>query len=149
MGRLLLLTSALTLLGGVAFAGHAISLEPDSAPTLKEDKAVSPSEPTEPAEEQSTSSSSEHKPAEPEQTASTPAPAPAPIVVPAPKVEVKLPSELDLYMVPAATREVCTTRDWDYGEVETDCRFTPVPVRQAESAPRGVCVTRYGQRICY
>jgi hypothetical protein len=70
-------------------------------------------------------------------------------VGPAPKVEVTLPSELDVYTVPAATREVCTTRDWGYGEIETDCRVKPIPVRREDPALRGVCITRYGQRVCY
>ena len=122
MGKRIILAAIVTLLGGMAFAGHA--LEPEAAPVAKEDKTVTPD--AAPATESA-----------------------APIVVPAPKVEVKMPSELDVYMVPAATREVCTTRDWGYGEIETDCRVRPIPIRRTDPQLRGLCVTRYGQRVCY
>jgi len=136
MGRRIVLAAILTLLSGMAFAGHA--LEPETTPVAKEDKSVEPGNAAAPATEMTA------KPA-PQLTS----PNPATIVVPAPKVEVKMPSELDVYMVPAATREVCTTRDWGAGEIETDCRVRPVPITRANPQLRGLCVTRYGQRVCY
>jgi hypothetical protein len=132
MGKSVLLAAMLTLLGGVAFAGHAISLEPESETETA--PAVAP---------------------EPEASAPAPAvepppPAPAQVtVVPAPKVEVTFPAEHDLYVVPAATREVCTTLELGFGEIQTDCRMKPIPVRAEDPALRGLCVTRYGRRICY
>jgi len=114
MGKSVLLAAALTLLGGVAFAEHAISLEPEAAPA-----------------------------------APTAAPSVAPTPPPAPQVQATLPSELDVYLVPAATREVCTVSDWGYGEIRRDCRTEPVPVRRDDPALRGLCTTRYGHRTCY
>ena len=67
----------------------------------------------------------------------------------APKVDVTFPSALDVYVVPAATREVCTTLTLGYDEVRTECRMEPLPVRGEDPALRGVCVTRYGHRTCY
>jgi hypothetical protein len=82
-----------------------------------------------------------------------PGPATAPAVVPAPQpapqVQAMLPSELDVYLVPAATHEVCTTGAWGYGEVRTDCRAEPLPPRRGNPALRGICTTRYGLRTCY
>ncbi len=80
-------------------------------------------------------------------TVATPAPTPQP----APKVEVQAtyPAEVDVYLVPAAMREVCTIGEWGFDEIRRDCRTEPIPVRRADPALRGVCVTRYGQRTCY
>jgi len=134
MGKSVFLAFALMLLGSMAFAEHAISLEPEAAPAR-----------TEPAAEASTVA--------PAQQAAAPTVATAPAVTPAPqpapKVAVTLPSELDLYVVPAATREVCNTIAWGYDEIRTDCRTEPIPVRGQDPALRGLCVTRYGNRICY
>jgi hypothetical protein len=60
-----------------------------------------------------------------------------------------LPSELDVYMVPAATREVCTINNWGYGEIRRDCRSEALPPRHGNPALRGICTTRYGLRTCY
>jgi hypothetical protein len=116
MGKRVLLAAALALLSSMAFAQHAISLEPEAAP------AAAPS------------------PAVPQ--------AAAPLQ-PTVQVQATLPSELDVYLVPAATREVCTTTAWAYDEVRTDCRTVPIAVRREDPALRGVCITRYGHRICY
>ena len=125
MGKLAFLLTIFTLVGGVAFAGHAISVEPGEEP------AAAPAEPAEPAAPAAVSE-------------------PAPVAPqPAPKVEVNFPSELDLYVVPAATRKVCTTSEWGFGEIRTDCRTEPIPVRQADPALHGICVIRYGMRSCY
>ena len=136
MGKRVFLAAVLMLLSSMAFADHAISLEPNAAatvapeppaPAMAPERAMAPVVVAEPA------------------TAPTVMLAPQP----APKVEVTLPSELDVYLVPAATRQVCTTSEWGYGEVRTDCRAQPVPVRRDDPALRGLCVTRYGQRTCY
>ena len=140
MGRSTFLAVVLTLLCGMALAEHAISLEPGSESERVEDPAVSsPSVSPSALQERST----------PETQPPAPAPTAVTVVPSAPKVDVTFPSEVDIYMVPAATREVCTTRDWGYGEIETDCRFQPVPLRRENLALRGLCITRYGQRICY
>jgi hypothetical protein len=119
MGKRVLLAIALMLMGGMAFAAHAVAPEPDT------------------------------------NSAAVPAPAPAPeaatvpTVAPPPQVQVTLPSALDVYLVPAATREVCTTSDWGYGEIRTDCRTEALPVRPDDPALRGICTTYYGRRTCY
>lgn len=112
------LTVLFMFLGGMAFAQHAVSVEPGEEPTVI----------TEPA-------------------ASGPATTPAP--QPAPQVEVSVPSELDLYVVPAATRQVCTTSEWGFGEIRTDCRTVPIALRRDDPNLRGLCITRYGHRTCY
>lgn len=163
MGRSIFLAAILTLLGGMAFAEHALA--PDAAPVAKEDKATAAAPTVEPTP---TPQAAQEQAQAATPTTPTP-PAPQVVVQPAPPVVVKpaaadvnvdvkpaspdvnvtFPSELDLYMVPAATREVCTTRDWGAGEVETDCRVRPIPIRRADPKLRGLCVTRYGQRVCY
>ena len=133
MGKRIFLAGVLMLLTSMAFAQHAISLEPEAAPAAKPE-ATAPAPEVPPA------------PSAPAPSASVP-----PVIVqPAsPKVEVTLPSELDLYIVPAATREVCTTLELGFGEIQTDCRMKPVPIRAEKPALRGVCITRYGRRTCY
>ena len=133
MGKRFFLAGVLTLLTSMAFAQHAISLEPEAAPAVAPE-ATAPAPDVRPA------------PSAPVSSASVP-----PVIVqPAsPKVEVTLPSELDLYIVPAATREVCTTLELGFGEIQTDCRMKPVPIRAEKPALRGVCITRYGRRTCY
>ncbi|ODR97581.1 hypothetical protein AUC71_04070 [Methyloceanibacter marginalis] len=123
MGKRIFLAGALMLLTSVAFAQHAISLEPEAAPAAD---ASAPARDVPPAPSVSPSAAS----------------------VP-PKVEMTFPSEHDLYIVPAATREVCTTLELGFGEIQTDCRMKPVPVRAEDPALRGLCITRYGRRTCY
>jgi hypothetical protein len=123
MGRSVFLASVVAVLGVMAFAGHAVSLESETAPTVNQDPLSPPT--------------------------AAPAAEPAPAAQPAPQVNVTFPSELDVYMIPAATHEVCTKRDWGYGEIETDCRIQPVPLRREDPVLRGLCITRYGQRICH
>ena len=120
MGKSGLLAVVLMFVGGMAFAEHAIPLEPEGTPAPAAKPAAAP-----------------------------PAPAAAPVVQPAPKVNVIFPSEHDLYLVPAAMREVCTTREWGFGEIQTDCRMTPIRVRAEDPALSGMCITRYGRRTCY
>ena len=66
-----------------------------------------------------------------------------------PNVNVTVPSELDVYLVETATREVCDTISFGGGDVRTDCRTEPLPVRAENPALRGLCITRYGRRTCY
>lgn len=134
MGKFALFAAVWMLLGGVAFAGHAISLEPS------EGHAASPEPAAEPAV-----SAPAVEPAAPQM----PAPVQTTTVVPAPKVEVTLPAEHDVYLVPAATREVCTTYELGFGEIQTDCRMQPLEARAADPSLRGLCITRYGRRTCY
>jgi hypothetical protein len=137
MGKRWSLAAVLTLLSSMAFAQHAVTLEPEAAPV------AAPAAPPEAAPESNTV-------AAPESSAPAPAVA-APAPEPATQVEVQAtyPAEVDVYLVPAAMREVCTTGEWGFDEIRTDCRAEPIPVRRADPALRGVCVTRYGQRICY
>jgi len=41
------------------------------------------------------------------------------------------------------------TSAWGYGEVRTNCRTEPVPVRRDDPALSGICTTYYGRRTCY
>lgn len=67
-----------------------------------------------------------------------------------PDVNVTFPSELDLYMIPATAHQVCTTtRDRGYGEIETGCRMRSVLVRREDPRLHGLCIPRYGHRVCY
>ncbi|MGK2923243.1 MAG: hypothetical protein ACSLE4_10735 [Methyloceanibacter sp.] len=133
MGKRIFLAGVLTLLASMAFAQHAISLEPEAAPAAAPE-ATAPAPDVPPA------------PSAPAPSASVP-----PVIVqPAsPKVEVAFPSKLDLYIVPAATREVCTTLELGFGEIQTDCRMKPIPIRAENPVLRGLCITRYGRRTCY
>jgi hypothetical protein len=138
MGKSIFLAAVLMFLGSMAFAGHAISLEPEAAPAPAVEPAAAPPSPV-------SKPAAETPVAEP----ALPAVAPTLAAQPAPNVNVTFPSQHDLYLVPAATREVCTTREWGFGEIQTDCRTTPIRVRAEDPALRGLCVTRYGRRICY
>lgn len=138
MGKSVLLAVVLMFVGGMAFAGHAVPLEPEGTPAPAAKPAAAPPAPAAaPAAETPT----------PEPVAA--AAAPAPVVQPAPKVNVIFPSEHDLYLVLAAMRDVCTTREWGFGEIQTDCRMTPIRVRAEDPALSGMCITRYGRRTCY
>jgi len=140
MGKRILLAAALMLLTNMALAGHAISLEPEALDP--EALAPEPLAPEAAPEVEPTASVPEIQPA-------APPPQQAVTVVPAPKFEVTFPAEHDVYLVPAATREVCTTLELGFGEIRTDCRMQPISVRAEDPALRGLCITRYGQRRCY
>jgi len=126
MGKRWILTAALMVLSSTAFAEHAFTLEPDTntvaAPAAS--SAVTP-----------------------ESSAAAPTVAPAP--EPPRQAQAAYPAAVDVYLVPAAMREVCTIGEWGFDEIRTDCRTEPIPVRRADPALRGVCVTRYGQRACH
>lgn len=138
MGKPVLLAVVFIFLGSMAFAEHAISLEPEAAPApAPEPSAAPPSNAVKPAAEDHAAALAPD--------VSTPPPA----AQPAPKVNVTFPSEHEIYLMPAAMREICTTREWGFGEIQTDCRTTPIAVRAEDPATRGVCFTRYGRRTCY
>jgi len=132
MGKRWILAAALMVLSSTAFAEHAFTLEPDAAPA-----AVPPASPAVASES----------------AATAPTTAPAPTVAPAPdsvrQAQAAYPAAVDVYLVPAAMREVCTVGEWGFDEIRTDCRTEPIPARRADPALRGLCVTRYGQRSCY
>lgn len=140
MGKQWILAAALSLVSSMAFAEHAVPLEPET--TGAAPPAV--------ASEGNTTAPTVVTPAPtavaPE-IATSPAAAPAP--EPARQAQPSYPPELDVYLVPAAMREVCTIGDWGFDEIRRDCRTEPIPVRRKDPALRGVCVTRYGQRSCY
>ena len=52
-------------------------------------------------------------------------------------------------VLPTAMREVCTTTNWGYGEVRTECRTEALPGAQVNPALKGICTTYYGRRTCY
>ncbi len=55
----------------------------------------------------------------------------------------------EVNLVPVATREVCTTTNWGFGEIRTDCRMEVSPAPKANPALKGICTTYYGRRTCY
>lgn len=123
MGTRVCLAAALMLLTTIAFAEHAVPLETEAvtAPQPAPAKAL----------------------------AAEPAPAPVRAAPAATNVKVAFPSELDVYLVETGTREVCDTYAFGGGDVRTECRTEPLPVRAENPALRGICITRYGNRICY
>jgi len=121
MGTRVYLAAALMLLTTIAFAGHAVPLDNEAM--------TAPQPPA------------------PKTTAAEPATARG--VPAATNVKVAFPSELDVYLVETGTREVCDTFSYGGGDVRTECRSEPLPVRAENPALRGVCITRYGNRICY
>jgi len=52
-------------------------------------------------------------------------------------------------MVPAVTREVCTTGEWGFDEVRTDCRVEVQAAPKPNPALSGICTIYYGRRTCY
>ncbi|HUU66798.1 MAG TPA: hypothetical protein VMW57_05880 [Methyloceanibacter sp.] len=127
MGKRLILATAFMLASSVALAEHGVMLEPDTDTT----PAASPVAPSAVAPETAT------------------APIASPAAEPVLQAQASYPAELDVYLVPAATREVCTIGEWGFGEIRTECHTEPIPMRREDPALRGLCVTRYGQRTCY
>jgi hypothetical protein len=123
MGMRVFLAAAVILLSSSAFAQHAFTLEPSTAPEAKPGPATPPSV--------------------------APAPPPVIVQVPQPAPQATTPRELDVYVVPAATREVCTISNWGYGEIRRECRTEELPPPHGNPALRGICTTRYGLRTCY
>ena len=52
-------------------------------------------------------------------------------------------------MVPVVTREVCTTGEWGFDEVRTDCRIEVRAAPKPNPALSGICTIYYGRRTCY
>lgn len=59
------------------------------------------------------------------------------------------PELLAAGLAPAATREVCTTGEWGFDEVRTQCEVEVLPARRGNPALKGICTTYYGNRTCY
>src|SRR5680860_691672 len=131
MGKRWILAAALMLVSSMAFAEHAFTLEPDAA-------TVPASVPAAP-------------PAVAPETVTAPAMVAADATAPAAtepvrQAQTSYPAELDVYLVQAATREVCTTGEWGLDEIRTDCRTEPLAPRRGNPALQGVCTTFYGRR---
>ncbi|MGH6866806.1 MAG: hypothetical protein ACREDO_11710 [Methyloceanibacter sp.] len=71
--------------------------------------------------------------------------APAPVAEPAP---VSAP-EPEATFQRAAMREVCTTSEWEFGEIRTDCRTEYLRPSKGNPALDGICTTYYGHRTCH
>ena len=52
-------------------------------------------------------------------------------------------------LVPAVTREICTTMLWGFDEIRTDCRTEVRAAPKPSPALKGICATYYGRRTCY
>ena len=50
---------------------------------------------------------------------------------------------------PVGMREVCSTMDFGYGEIRTDCRTEAIAPARADPALKGICTIYYGRRTCY
>jgi len=50
---------------------------------------------------------------------------------------------------PVGMREVCSTIDFGYGEIHTECRTEAVAPSKADPALKGICTIYYGRRSCY
>jgi hypothetical protein len=58
------------------------------------------------------------------------------------------PTEGPSYL-PVGMREVCSTMDFGYGEIRTECRTGAVAPAKADPALKGICTIYYGRRSCY
>ena len=52
-------------------------------------------------------------------------------------------------LVPVIMREVCTTTNWGFDEIRTDCQMEASPAPKANPALKGICTIYYGRRTCY
>jgi len=50
---------------------------------------------------------------------------------------------------PVGMREVCSTTDFGYGEIRTECRTEAIAPAKADPALKGICTIYYGRRSCY
>jgi len=50
---------------------------------------------------------------------------------------------------PVGVREVCSTMDFGFGEIRTDCRTEELAPAKADPALKGICTIYYGRRSCY
>jgi hypothetical protein len=63
------------------------------------------------------------------------------------QAEHAIAPEADL--LPVVTQEVCTTADWGYDAVRTDCRTVVRAASKPSPALKGICTIYYGRRTCY
>ena len=138
MDRSAVLAAVLTLLCGMAFAQHAV--EPKPAPAAEEAATVATSTPA-PATKLMPAPQAEQRQAEAPPPVATPTPPAVHAQPAAPYVNVTFPSELDLYIIPAAAHSVHTTRDCGYGEIQTDRCMQPDPVGRGDPRLRSLCIT--------
>ena len=52
-------------------------------------------------------------------------------------------------LLPVVTHEVCTTTNWGFEEIRTECRTEALPPSPGNPALRGMCTTFYGRRTCH
>jgi hypothetical protein len=52
-------------------------------------------------------------------------------------------------LVPVVTHEVCTTTNWGFGEIRTECRTEESLAPKPSQSLKGICTTYYGRRTCY
>jgi hypothetical protein len=52
-------------------------------------------------------------------------------------------------LLPVVTQEVCTTAQWGYDAVRTDCRTEVRAAPNPSPALKGICTIYYGRRTCY
>ena len=50
---------------------------------------------------------------------------------------------------PVGVREVCSTMDFGFGEIRTECRTEEIAPAKADFALKGICTIYYGRRSCY
>ncbi len=50
---------------------------------------------------------------------------------------------------PVGVREVCSTMDFGFGEIRTDCRTEELAPAKGDPALKGICTIYYGRRSCY
>jgi hypothetical protein len=50
---------------------------------------------------------------------------------------------------PVGVREVCSTMDFGFGEIRTECRTEELAPAKADPALKGICTIYYGRRTCY
>jgi hypothetical protein len=58
-------------------------------------------------------------------------------------------TDLKVDMVPAATREGCTTTIFGNDVIRTDCREQAYAAPEGNPALKGICTIYYGVRTCY
>ena len=52
-------------------------------------------------------------------------------------------------VVPVVTHETCTTSEWGFDAVRTDCRMEVLPAPRGNPGLKGICTTYYGRRTCH
>lgn len=126
------LAAVFALLTSIAFAQHAVPLRAEGVAAAEGAGAAAM-----PAAQPASETAPAHQPA---QAVAAPLTA---------NVKMNVPSEMDVYVVQTATREVCRTMTYGDGDIWKECRSEPIVEREPDPALRGVCITRYGERTCY